>query len=344
MPAGSSATTAITPMLGVSTAQMSGLSRRKRRPNPGSTEPRRRYSLRDVNRRYASAALCLLLVSIWAPFGAHGRAMRPTARPTNPIVAENRLAGTDRWDIPWPGYRITDDRRLNIKGYATSTSVPQGGTIGLRITTAEHEPYTIDVYRLGYYDGLGGRHVTRLGPFDGSPQPACITMPKTGMITCPWTTSVELDVPTTWTSGVYFAVLTTVSKFQSEIMFTVLDDRSVRHRVRLVGQHVSGLQQLPVRPPGRRGLERGRVSAHRPQPLRLQQPDEQEVPGREARGEGVVRPALQLAVRQPGQRRAHRLRADDDRLPREARLRRHLCDGCRRGRRSRDAAARTRWC
>ena len=82
-----------------------------------------------------------------------------SARPTNPVIAENRLAGTDRWDIPWPGYRITDDRRLNIKGYATSTSVRQGGTIGLRITTAEHEPYTIDVYRLGYYDGLGGRHV-----------------------------------------------------------------------------------------------------------------------------------------------------------------------------------------
>ena len=190
----------------------------------GSTAARRRYSLRDVNRRYAPAALCLVLVSIWAPIGAHGRAIH-RARPTNPVVAENRLAGTDRWDIPWPGYRITDDRRLNIKGYATSTSVPQGGSIGLRITTAEHEPYTIDVYRLGYYDGLGGRHVTRLGPFDGSPQPACVTMPKTGMITCPWTTSVELDVPTTWTSGVYFAVLTTASKFQSEIMFTVLDDR-----------------------------------------------------------------------------------------------------------------------
>ena len=111
--------------------------------------------------------------------------------PVNPVIAENRLAGTDRWDIPWPGYKITDDRRLNIKGYATSASVAQGGTIGLRITTADHEPYTIDVYRLGYYDGLGGRHITHLGPFDGSPQPACITTPKTGMVHArgrtPWT-------------------------------------------------------------------------------------------------------------------------------------------------------------
>ena len=131
------------------------------------------------------------------------------------------IAGTSRG----PGYKITDDRRLNIKGYATSASVPQGATIGLRITTAEHEPYTIDVYRLGYYGGLGGRHITRLGPFDGSPQPACFTLPKTGMVTCPWTTSVDLAVPDTWTSGVYFAVLTTTSKYQSEIMFTVTDPR-----------------------------------------------------------------------------------------------------------------------
>ena len=113
---------------------------------------------------------------------------------------------------------------------------------------------------------------------------------------------------------------------------------AVRHRVRLVGQHVSGVQQLPVRPARRRRLELRRAPPHRPQPLRLQQPDDQEVSEREARRDGVVRPAVQLAVRQPRQRRPHRLRADDDRLPREARLRRHLRDGRRRGRRSVDAA------
>ncbi|MGH2595649.1 MAG: N,N-dimethylformamidase beta subunit family domain-containing protein [Actinomycetota bacterium] len=178
-----------------------------------------------MKRRYASAALGLALVVTATPLGAaHGRVVR-SMHPVNPVIAENRLAGTDRWDIPWPGYKITDDRRLNIKGYATSASVAQGGTIGLRITTADHEPYTIDVYRLGYYDGLGGRHITHLGPLDGSPQPACITMPKTGMVTCPWTNSVDLAVPSTWTSGVYFAVLTTASKYQSEIMFTVTDPR-----------------------------------------------------------------------------------------------------------------------
>jgi hypothetical protein len=141
------------------------------------------------------------------------------------VVRENRHAGTDRWDIPWPGYQITDDRRLNIKGYATAVSVHRGSQIGLRITTARHEPYTVDVYRLGYYQGLGGRHVAHLGPFEGEPQPDCFTVAAFGLVTCPWRTSVRLHISPAWTSGVYFAVLTTRSHYQSEIMFTVLDTR-----------------------------------------------------------------------------------------------------------------------
>jgi N,N-dimethylformamidase beta subunit-like, C-terminal len=143
----------------------------------------------------------------------------------NPIVVENRHPGTDRWNIPWPGYKITDDRKLNVKGYATAVSVHHGGRIGLRVSTRLHEPYTVDVYRLGYYQGLGGRHVADLGTFDGAPQPACYTIHSTGTVTCPWHTSVWLDVPRSWTSGVYLAVLTTASRFQSEIPFTVRDNR-----------------------------------------------------------------------------------------------------------------------
>ena len=82
------------------------------------------------------------------------------------------------------------------------------------------------MFRLGYYHGKGGRLMAHLGPFAGSPQPACHTVRATGMVTCPWHTSVRLHVPYSWTSGVYFAVLTTPrSHYQSEIMFTVRDRR-----------------------------------------------------------------------------------------------------------------------
>jgi N,N-dimethylformamidase beta subunit-like, C-terminal len=169
----------------------------------------------------AASVLMTAVVAIGGPSPAVA-----AASTDNPIVRENRHPGTDRWNIPWPHHKITDDRKLNIKGYATKISVHHGGHIGLRVTTALHEPYTVDVYRLGYYQGLGGRHMAHLGPFDGAPQPACYTIRRTGTVTCPWHTSVRLDVPRSWTSGVYFAVLTTASKYQAEIPFTVRDNRA----------------------------------------------------------------------------------------------------------------------
>ena len=116
---------------------------------------------------------------------------------------------------------------------------------------------------------------------------------------------------------------------------------SGRDRLHVVGEHLSGVQQLPVRPAGRCRLGRRRASAHRAQPVRLQQPGHAQVPGRPAGGQGELRPAVLLAVREPGQRRSHRLRAVPDRVPREARIRRHLHH--RRGRRRPpvDAAAGT---
>ena len=140
--------------------------------------------------------------------------------------------------------------------------------IGLRITTARREPYTIDVFRLGYYHGKGGRLVKHLGPFPGSPQPACYTVRATGMVTCPWHTSVPLHVPYSWTSGVYFAVLTTPrSHHQSEIMFTVRDRRPAGIVYMSSVNTYQAYNNFPYDPPGRRRLGRGCASAHRSQPV-----------------------------------------------------------------------------
>lgn len=166
-----------------------------------------------------------LLVPFFGDVDAGAAAPATTNAHPNPIVRENQHRGTDRWDIPWLGYKITDDRRLNIKGYASAVSVLQGRAIGLHVSTATREPYTVDVYRLGYYQGLGGRHLTRLGPFRGRPQPACYTVRSVGTVTCPWRTSVRLQTHPWWTTGSYLAVLTSRSHFQSEVMFTVRDRR-----------------------------------------------------------------------------------------------------------------------
>ena len=245
------------------------------------------------------------------------------AEAPNPIVRENRHPGTDRWDIPWPGYKITDDRRLKIKGYATEVSVLQGGSIDLRVTTQLHEPYTVDVYRLGYYQGHGGRHIERLGPFDGAPQPACITLPYSGMVTCPWHTSVTLAVPSSWTSGVYLAVLSTQrTHFQSEIPFTVRDTRPADVLYVTPVNTYQAYNNYPYDPPPGMGWNSGAYPLTGRSLYDYNSPLAPRLSGRQARLQGLLRPAVQLAVREPGQRRTHGLRAVHDRVPGEARVRR----------------------
>ena len=116
-----------------------------------------------------------------------------------------------------------------IEGYCSRTSVRAGGTLAFHVSTNPPSAFAIDVYRLGYYRGLGGRHVARLGPFPGKSQP---TPPVGGMRLreCRWEPCTEFAVPKDWVSGVYLGRMTTHptdkrAYWQSYIVFVVRDDR-----------------------------------------------------------------------------------------------------------------------
>jgi hypothetical protein len=142
----------------------------------------------------------------------------------NAVYLENQLPGTTAWRITNPVSAANPE----IAGYASATSVNKGGTLPFKITLAQPGQYTINVYRLGYYGGTGGRSMGSFGPFNGVTQPACtITQPATRLIECQWSTSFTLSVGANWTSGLYIANLTaTASGRQSQIWFVVRDDTS----------------------------------------------------------------------------------------------------------------------
>ncbi|MEN8165888.1 MAG: DUF4082 domain-containing protein [Pseudomonadota bacterium] len=148
-----------------------------------------------------------------------------TATTPNAITIENQKLGTTDWQITNPVTATTPE----IEGYASATSVNLGATLPIKVSLAEPDQnYTIDVYRLGYYGGLGGRLITSVGPLIGNTQPPClITDPATLLIECNWTTSYFLPVGTDWTSGLYVANLTeSATGKQSQIWFVVRDDNS----------------------------------------------------------------------------------------------------------------------
>ena len=135
-------------------------------------------------------------------------------------------------------------------GLCLGDSINKGEKITLNITVNPYSwktgpvPYYIDVYRVGWYGGKGGRLMKHLGPFTGVQQPGgkssggvtnpgCPYDPATGMIACQWTgdglgrgsytldTSLNPDGSATpdWTSGIYLALLTT-----SQMQYNAVDD------------------------------------------------------------------------------------------------------------------------
>ena len=105
----------------------------------------------------------------------------------------------------------------------------QGGTVAFKINT-NAKAYTINIYRLGYYGGMGARKVATVTPSVPLPQtqPACLSDTSTGLTDCGnWAVTATWQVPTTATSGVYFAhIERTDTGGDSHIVFIVRNDSS----------------------------------------------------------------------------------------------------------------------
>jgi hypothetical protein len=146
----------------------------------------------------------------------------------SPIVLENQQLGSGNWQMGLSSsFRPADDTVKQIKGYASATSVNKGESITFYVTVTPAQNYTMDVYRMGWYQGLLGRLMQSIPPLQGVQQPACPVDAGTGLIECDWTASYTLTVPTTWTSGVFLVMLTNAQGYQNYITFVVRDDARV---------------------------------------------------------------------------------------------------------------------
>ncbi len=158
--------------------------------------------------------------------GLTGHAYSQCSSPANAIVAENCLPGNDssQWDVS-----TGDAGDSTIQGFATDISVNQGGTVFFKISTPARA-YTIDIYRMGYYQGNGARKVASITPSVTLPQtqPACYKDNTVGLIDCGnWAVSAQWQVPANATSGIYFAHLKrTDTGGDSHIVFVVRNDSS----------------------------------------------------------------------------------------------------------------------
>ncbi|MEU2985270.1 N,N-dimethylformamidase beta subunit family domain-containing protein [Micromonospora aurantiaca] len=147
----------------------------------------------------------------------------PTRWPVPPVERENRAAGEPWW--PEHGGRAADDRRRQIQGYASTTSVAPGEEIDFHVAVNPGGRFRISVHRLGWYDGAGARTMLTSPELRGVPQPVPVADPDTGVLDCRWPVSWRLSVPHGWTSGLYQAVFTSADGWRACTPFVVRDDR-----------------------------------------------------------------------------------------------------------------------
>lgn len=144
----------------------------------------------------------------------------------NPVARENQRAGTRDWILERTQIDpVTRYRSPWIEGYCSRTSVSAGESIDIFVSTNPASTFTFDLYRMGYYQGAGARHLLSRGPIQGAVQPE----PEIGgkrLRDCQWERSISLEIPGDWVSGVYLGKLTERREgWQSYVIFIVRDRR-----------------------------------------------------------------------------------------------------------------------
>src|SRR6266487_1184108 len=174
-----------------------------------------------------AALLALLFTLVLWPFP---QPQIPATPISNIIVNENAHLGTNSWQIPYDKGASTQ-----IQAYASAMSVSPGQKLTFYVSTQiEGAPYSISIYRLGWYRGLGGRLMSFQADQTGHAQGyydlsnnrlvgcnSCRVDTQTGLVEAHWQPSYTLTVPSDWTTGVYLAKFTDANDMQTYAPFDV---------------------------------------------------------------------------------------------------------------------------
>jgi hypothetical protein len=157
------------------------------------------------------------------------------------VRAENAKAGSIAW-LPQrmrfqPGNTFDElvqgrvnwldsGRSTAIEGYCSAPSVLAGRQMTIHVSTNPATEFNIDIYRLGYYGGLGARLITSLGPLPGITQTEPTPDAESRLVECRWKPSIEVTVADDWLSGVYLGKLTRCDDGNEHyVLFVVRDER-----------------------------------------------------------------------------------------------------------------------
>jgi hypothetical protein len=145
------------------------------------------------------------------------------------ISRENARPGTSAWQIP-------SGAKHGIVGFASKVSADLGGRVALYVDTTA-DSFRVRAYRMGYYDGLGGRLIWTSKSVPGDNQPPPTITSDTNTVETGWTPSTSFRIGSGWREGTYLLKLVSNVGGQAYVPLIVRNDAS--HAALAIQQQVT---------------------------------------------------------------------------------------------------------
>ena len=141
--------------------------------------------------------------------------------PTAPwLIAENAKRGTLNWicNFNQPDHAL--------EGFASQVSAVPGDDVAVFVSSTARA-VQVQAYRMGYYQGLGGRLIVKTDFLPAKVQAAPVVTPGIGTVTCPWSPTLTLNITKDWPPGCYLLKLVGDSGEEQFVPLTIRDDKSM---------------------------------------------------------------------------------------------------------------------
>ncbi|GAA2029707.1 hypothetical protein GCM10009839_31620 [Catenulispora yoronensis] len=150
------------------------------------------------------------------------KAGEPDCAPEHPagwLREENQIPGTTAWQD------AKHTRAGSVNGYLNRSSVQCGDTVTAYLSSpVPVSGATLSAYRMGYYDGAGGRLVWQTKRLSLGPQAQATVTGKDLLTEAPWRPTLTFHITGQWTPGYYLLVVRAPGQTPSSIPLVVRAD------------------------------------------------------------------------------------------------------------------------
>jgi hypothetical protein len=165
-----------------------------------------------------AAVIAATVLAVVAASAAVPAAPAAAATRAQWVIDENAKPGTSAW-------QIAAGTPKGISGYADRISAIAGDAVGLYVST-KARTFHVEAYRLGYYQGLGGRLIWTSAELKGVRQAAPTVDAGTNTVRAPWSRSLQISIDSSWVQGTYVLKLVSSAGGEGYIPLVVRDDSS----------------------------------------------------------------------------------------------------------------------